>query len=131
MARVREDRGQATVEAALILPFLAAFIVLLIQVGVVVRGQIMVIHAARQAARVVAVDPAADAHAAALDAAALDPSNTTVIVGGSTEPGGLVTVEVVLSIQPSVPLFGGSASEIDVTGSATMLVEGFPDQAAG
>lgn len=122
---VREDRGQATVEAALVLPVLAVFVVLFVQVGLVVRSQVMVIHAARQAARVVAVDPTADGRAAALQAADLDPAKTVVTVAGSMEPGSQVTVEVTLSIAPSVP-FVDDLATVDVSGSATMLVEGLP-----
>lgn len=128
MRRGRGDRGQATVEVALVLPFLVALLFVLAQIGLIVRTQVMVVHAARQTARVVAVDTGADAHSAALGSAGLDPGRTTVSVDGSLEPGGLVTVTVTSTVIPALPLFGGSLDPIELTGEATMLVEGMPDE---
>lgn len=51
----RGDRGQAAVELALVLPLVVVLLVAIVQVGVVVRDQILVVHAAREAAREVAV----------------------------------------------------------------------------
>ena len=49
-ARVPTD-GQATVELALVLPLVFAMLVLLFQVALVARDEILVVHAARDAAR--------------------------------------------------------------------------------
>ena len=43
------DEGQATVELALVLPVIALLMLLLVQVGVLVRDQVLVIHAAAKA----------------------------------------------------------------------------------
>jgi Flp pilus assembly protein TadG len=51
----RGDGGQAAVEFALVLPLLAALLLVLVQVGLLVRDQVLVIHAAREAVRQVAV----------------------------------------------------------------------------
>lgn len=53
--RRRADAGQAAVELALVLPVVVVALVAVAQVGVVVRDQILVVHAAREAAREVAV----------------------------------------------------------------------------
>ena len=45
----RGDEGQATVELALVLPVIAMLMLLLVQVGVLVRDQVLVIHAAAKA----------------------------------------------------------------------------------
>ena len=53
----RTDRGQAVVELALTFPFIVLLLLAIIQLGLVVRDQILVVHASREAARVGAVDP--------------------------------------------------------------------------
>ena len=53
----REDRGQATVEFALILPLLVICIAGIVWVGQVVTVQIRLEHAAREGARAAAVSP--------------------------------------------------------------------------
>ncbi|MGH9185287.1 MAG: TadE family protein, partial [Acidimicrobiales bacterium] len=44
-------RGQATVELALVLPFVALVLLAVAQTALVVRAQVLVTHAAREAAR--------------------------------------------------------------------------------
>lgn len=51
------ERGQATVEFALLLPLVLAVLLGIVQAGLVVRDQVAVVHAAREAARAAAVDP--------------------------------------------------------------------------
>ena len=63
----RGDEGQAAVELALVLPLVVALLLAVVQVGLIVRDQVLVVHAAREAAREAAVDPDP---AAALRAAA-------------------------------------------------------------
>ena len=46
-----DDAGQAAVEVALVLPFLALVLLLVVQTALVVRDQVLVVHAAREAAR--------------------------------------------------------------------------------
>ena len=51
------ERGQATVEFALLLPVLVLALLAVLQVAFVVRDQVAVVHAAREAARAASVDP--------------------------------------------------------------------------
>ena len=51
----RDDRGQATVEVALMLPVLVILAMALVQVGLVARTTVLVHHAAREGARAAAV----------------------------------------------------------------------------
>lgn len=51
------EPGQATVELALVLPLVVMAMLALVQVGLVVRDRLAVIHAAREAAREASVDP--------------------------------------------------------------------------
>ena len=59
--RCQREGGQATVEVALLLPLLALLLLAVVQVGLVVRDQVLVTHAAREAARAAAVDPQLEA----------------------------------------------------------------------
>lgn len=124
MTRGRGDKGQASVEVALVLPFLVVLLLAMAQVGLIIRAQVMVIHAAREAARAVAVDASADATAAALLASTLDPGRTTVDVSGSLDPGGHVTVTVRYLVETRVPIARSLVGDVELEGSATMLVEG-------
>jgi len=49
------DQGQSTVELALVLPLVVLFVLLVLQVGLVVREHLLVTHAAREAARAASV----------------------------------------------------------------------------
>src|SRR5207247_8954779 len=66
-ATTRDD-GQAAVELALVLPLVALLLLVLVQVGLVVRDQVLVVHAAREAAREAAVDAAPEAARRAAEA---------------------------------------------------------------
>lgn len=52
----RAERGQASVELALVLPVLLGLVVLLGEAGLVVKDYVLVAHAAREAARAAVVD---------------------------------------------------------------------------
>jgi hypothetical protein len=75
------------VELALVLPLVCGLFLLLVQVALVARSQILLTHATREAARAVALEPAT-ATATAVDAgrrtAGLDPDRLQLTV----EPGG-------------------------------------------
>ena len=53
--RLRDERGQATVELVLVVPVLVVLALFLVQVGLVVRSLVLVHHAAREGVRVAAV----------------------------------------------------------------------------
>ena len=57
MRRSREDRGQSTVEFALLLPLLVICLGGLIWVGQLMTWQVRLEHAAREGARAAAVEP--------------------------------------------------------------------------
>ena len=118
------ERGQATVEVALLLPLLALLLLAVVQVGLVVRDQVLVTHAAREAARAAAVDPQADvARDGAVGAARLDPDRLRVELSGSTEPGARLTVTVRYRSPTAVPLVGPLLGDRTLVAEATMRVE--------
>jgi Flp pilus assembly protein TadG len=121
---VRSDQGQATVEVALVLPLLVLFLLAVVQVGLVVRDQVLVTHAAREAARAAAVDPQpAAAREGALAAARLDPARLTVELSGATTTGGRVTAVVRYRSPTRVPLVGPLVGDRELVARATMRVE--------
>ena len=123
MNREREG-GQATVEVALLLPLLALLLLAVVQVGLVVRDQVLVTHAAREAARAAAVDPQADvAREAAVEAVRLDPDRLSVELSGSTAPGGRLTVTVRYRTPTAVPLAVALIGDRTLVAEATMRVE--------
>jgi Flp pilus assembly protein TadG len=124
VTRRRREGGQATVEVALLLPLVAAMLLAVVQVGLVVRDQVLVTHAAREAARAAAVDPTIDAAREGAEAAArLDPGRLDVVLGGSTDPGGRLTVTVRYRSPTAVPLVGSLIGDRTLTAEATMRVE--------
>ena len=122
-----QDRegGQASVEAALVLPLVITMILAVVQVGLVVRAEVLVTHAAREAARAAAVnaDPQAAVSAAKL-ATTLDGERMTVAIRGRDGPGSRVQVEVTYSLPTDVPLVGSLLGDVTLHAEATMRVEG-------
>lgn len=124
----REDGGQASVELALVLPLVALVLLLVLQVGLVVRDRLLVAHAAREASRAAAVadtDRGAAARRAAERAGPLGGDRLQVSV--ATSRGGAdVTAEVSYVSSTDVPLVGLLLPDVTLTAEATMRVEGSP-----
>ncbi len=125
MGRGKGDEGQAAVELALILPFLAMLALVLLQVTVVVRDQVLVTHAAREGAREAAVDSASSAprRGAASASPSLDNDRLNVHSSGRGRPGSRVRVEVTYASPTKLPLVGQLIGDIQLRGTATMRVE--------
>lgn len=125
MSRTRRgDEGQATVELALVLPLVALLLLLLLQAALVLRDQLLVAHAAREAARAASVaegDRSAAATRGAQRAGGLDPAH--LVVRSSTGGGGSVVVHVEYRSATDVPLVGLLLPDVDLAGDATMRAE--------
>jgi hypothetical protein len=89
----------------------------ILQVGLVVRDQVAVVHAAREAARAASVDddPSRAAHRVLEHAA--------VNVGSRPAVGQPITVEVTYHDRTEVPLVGALFPDLDLHASAVMRVE--------
>jgi len=117
----RSSPGQATVEVALLLPVVCLLLLAVAQVGLVVRDQVLVTHAAREAARAAAVEPTeAAARDGALAAARLDPDRLEVAL---TETDGRVTATVTYRAPTDVALVGRLAGDRLLRASVTMQLE--------
>jgi Flp pilus assembly protein TadG len=124
MAGEDRQRGQATVELVLVLPVVVLLALLVAQAATLARDQLLVLHAAREAARAAAVDPSSGAGASAAQAAAdLDPDRLDTDVQGRGERGSRVTAVVRYRAPTSVPLVGALLGDVTMQGSATMRVE--------
>lgn len=116
------QRGQSTVELALLLPVLALLMLALIQVGLLVRVRVMVTHAAREAVREAAVGGDDDAvRRAAAAAADLDPRRIAV---GVSRAGERVTVNIRYDDPTDVPIVGALLGDARFEARATMRLEG-------
>jgi Flp pilus assembly protein TadG len=122
--RTRGDEGQAAVELALVVPLVALVLLAVVQVGLVVRDQVLVVHAAREAAREAAVEPAPDAsRRAALDGSGLEADRLSVDVTGRGGAGTRVRVQVRYRAPTRVPLVGAALDDVELEATASMRVE--------
>jgi Flp pilus assembly protein TadG len=114
------ERGQAAVELALALPLVALLLLAVVQVGVIVRDQVLVVHAAREAARAAAVDPrTGTARAAALAGSGLEASRLAV----ELHPGDRVGVVISYRAPTSLPLIGPLVPDLTLRAKAAMRSE--------
>ncbi|HEX9504864.1 MAG TPA: TadE/TadG family type IV pilus assembly protein [Acidimicrobiia bacterium] len=114
------QRGQATVEFAFVLPLLLLVAMAIIQVGLVVRDQLGVVHAAREAVRAASVDPDPDE---AVRAAHRTLPGAEVEVGARPRIGGEIKVTVRYTSVTDLPLVGALFPDPELHSSAVMRVE--------
>ena len=126
----RRERGQATVEFALVIPLVLVTLLGVVQVGLVAYAQLEVTHRAREAARVLAVDPGAandDFHRRDLVSnAALGSEDMVYLVHFDPVAGSdreTVTVSVTYDSGPIIGLFSPFSDYFAVHGEVQMLVE--------
>jgi hypothetical protein len=129
LARLRADghrpptaRGQATVELALVLPVLVVLMLVVVQVGQVVRQQILVIHTAREVARSAAVSPVAPSAAQVAERHGFDPHRLEVEVR-PPDSDGFVTARVRVVVATDVVLVGSLLPEVPLVAEAHMRAE--------
>jgi Flp pilus assembly protein TadG len=121
----REDGGQATVELALVLPLVALVLLLVLQVGLVVRDRLLVAHAAREAARAAAVtddDRGGAARRAGERAGSLDDGRLEVTVADGGVDG-TVTATANYVSSTDVPIVGLLLPDVTLESDATMRAE--------
>ena len=126
MSRFRSARGAVAVEFALAVPLLLTILLGIVEMGFIFNAQISVTHAAREAARTMAVqdDPAAARAAAVAATPSLIPALTegeVDVTPADCTPGNNVTVTI-LHNQTFVTGFFGSGANI--RGTAVMRCGG-------
>ena len=118
--RAAGERGQASVELALVLPVLILFLLGLVQTALVARDQVLLQDAARAAAREASVgaDPSR-----VRDAARRSLAGVTVDVQRQGGVGDPVVVVARYHDRTDVPFVGGLFPDVDLTARATMRAE--------
>ena len=114
------ERGQSTVEFALVLPLVVLAVLAVIQVGLVVRDHVAVVHAAREAARAASVDPDPGR---AVRAAHRTLGGADVQVGGRPKVGEPIAVTVTYRSVTDLPLVGVLFPDPVLRARAEMRVE--------
>lgn len=117
---MNREQGQATVELALLLPFVVGLILAVIQVGLVARDRVALTHTARVAARVAVIDPSPASVLRAARSAGLDASRISVRVARHAE---LVTVVVTYRSPTDVPIVGAVVGDVSFSERLVARVE--------
>ena len=119
-----DERGQTTVEFALVIPVLALILGVLVEVGMLVADQARLWHAAREAARVAAVDPDEQHQLdAARDSGLQGLEMVTFPDPARRVQGEPVEVRLTYVPEGDVPLVGKLFERVELTSSATMRIE--------
>lgn len=119
--RSSDVKGQATVEFALLLPVAVIALLLIAQIGLVVRSRVMVTHAAREGARVAAVGGSdAEVNAAVSGSGSLNPARLRVRV---SRDASVVTVLVDYEMPTDVSIVGALLKDPQMSAIASMYRE--------
>jgi len=119
-SRARSDHGQATVELALVLPLVFGLLMLLFQIALVARDEILVVHAARDAAREASVSHDPERMLAAVRR---DLPGATVRIVRRGRVGETVEVAVSYVARTSLPLVGALVPDLTLHAGSVMRVE--------
>jgi hypothetical protein len=118
------EGGQATVELVLVLPVVVLALLLVVQVGLIARAQVLVVHAAREGARAAAVDGPGAARAAVLASPGIEGGRTVVVASAErSQSVDLVRVEVRTRVRTDVPLVGPLLGDPTLTAVVAMRAE--------
>ncbi len=110
-------------ELALVLPFFFLLVLAVVQVGLVVRDQVLLTHAAREAARHAAVDPnPAGARQAALSSGPLDPARLEMEVTRVPDTARVIT-RLSYRSPTAMPVVGMVVPDVVLAATASMRIE--------
>ncbi len=119
-SRARSDHGQATVELALVLPLVFGLLVLVFQIALVARDEVLVVHAARDAVREATVTRDATRVVAA---ARRNLPGATVRIVRRGRVGEPVEVALTYVSRTDLPLIGALLPDLTLHGRSVMRVE--------
>jgi len=117
------QHGQASVELALCLPFVALLLLVVVQAGLIVTDQVAVVQGAREGARRASIDPDPGAARRAALGGRLKSGRTTVNVERLPGKPSLARVTVRHRAATDVPLIGPLLPDVDLEATATMAIE--------
>jgi len=118
----RHQRGQATVELSLVVPVVVVLVLMVVQVGQVVRDRVVVVHTAREVARAASVSSTPPTVAEIATRHGLDADSLTVVVD-PVDAAGYVRVAISYDAGTDVVLVGPLLPTVTVTAEAHMLAE--------
>jgi Flp pilus assembly protein TadG len=119
-ARPAPEAGQATAELAVVFPVVLLLALTLLQAALVLRDELVLTDAAREAARAASLDP---------DPAGIERAAGAVLPGAVVAPGvrpavgGLMTVRVSYRSATNLPVVGPLLPDPVLVARATMRVE--------
>jgi Flp pilus assembly protein TadG len=122
----QRERGSATVEFAMAMPLVLVMALALVQIGLLVKDQLVIVESARAGAREASVngDDEAARRAASEAAASLDQESLEVEVERGGGAGSSVVVEVTYHAPVAIPLVAWLfPNRIDLSADATMRQE--------
>ena len=122
--RGRGDGGQAAVELVLVLPLVLVVTLAALQVALVARDQVLVVHAAREGARHAAVSTDDGAVARIARGATGLRRQRLAIRTERGAPPGAVSVTATYDAPTDVPLVGALVGDVGLEGTVTMRDEG-------
>jgi hypothetical protein len=115
------EQGQATVEFALVLVALVSVVWALLSLCLLVRDQVLVTHASREAARTYAVTRSLDAATqAARDRSGL---GSDLVVTVEPQPDNLARITVALPVASRIPIAGRVRPNLQLQSSLITYVE--------
>ena len=114
------EQGQATVEVALLIPILALFLLLIVQVALFAREHVLVAQAARSAARELSVN---NNRENAISIARRSVPNARVDIARPGTAGQYLSVTVHETVKSSLPLIGVLFPDVTVSSQVVMRVE--------
>lgn len=119
---MRFEQGSAVVEFALVLPLILILLFGVIEVAVVARTEIQLVHAAREGAREAAASPDTSRAVSAVRAALGDNGSVArIAVSRPSTVGETASVSVRVPYRIAAPLFGGFV--VTLSSHASMRVE--------
>lgn len=119
---MQDDSGTAVVEFALVIPLVLVLLLGIVEVAVIARTELQLVHATREGAREAAASPdSARASSAVRVALGSLAPQARIAVRRPDTVGQPATVSVSLPYRVAAPIFGGFS--VTLTSKATMRVE--------
>jgi len=116
----QNEEGQSTVEFAMVIPVIVVFILLIIQVGIVVRQKILVTNSSREAARILSVENNSGRASNKVKEIIKD---ADVKISRPSKQGEYLTVVVSDVVESNLPILGMLVPDVTVKSKTTMRVE--------
>jgi Flp pilus assembly protein TadG len=118
------ERGQATVELALLLPVVVMIVWALLEGILLARDQVLLSHAAREAARAYSTSQSVDKATQAAQQRSGFGSELAISI--TTEAAGIARVQVSLNEAPRLSLIGRFTSDLVFTADVAVAIETDP-----